>query len=109
MSTISRDAVERRLFGVLRPLIIVVPARDHASSPSTTWCCCRSGRSTRCCRTRARCGPSRARSTSAPTATCSPRTEDGGQGFLTFIKNSFIVAIGTVVLTLLVAIPGPTP
>jgi multiple sugar transport system permease protein len=31
---------------------------------------------------------------------------DGGQGFLTFIKNSFLVAIGTVVLSLLVAIPG---
>ena len=31
---------------------------------------------------------------------------DGGQGFLTFIKNSFFVAIGTVVLTLLVSIPG---
>ena len=50
--------------------------------------------------------PSRARSTSAPTATCCASTEDGGQGFLTFIKNSFLVAIGTVVLTLLVAIPG---
>ena len=33
-------------------------------------------------------------------------TDDGGQGFLTFIKNSFLVAIGTVVLTLLVSIPG---
>ncbi len=31
---------------------------------------------------------------------------DGGQGFLNFIKNSFLVAIGTVVLSLLVAIPG---
>ena len=33
-------------------------------------------------------------------------TDDGGQGFLTFIKNSFLVAVGTVVLTLLVSIPG---
>jgi multiple sugar transport system permease protein len=33
-------------------------------------------------------------------------TDDGGQGFLNFIKNSFIVAVGTVVLSLLVAIPG---
>jgi multiple sugar transport system permease protein len=33
-------------------------------------------------------------------------TADGGQGFLTFIKNSFIVAVGTVALTLLIAIPG---
>ena len=33
-------------------------------------------------------------------------TADGGQGFLTFIKNSFLVAVGTVALTLLIAIPG---
>jgi multiple sugar transport system permease protein len=33
-------------------------------------------------------------------------TTNGGQGFLAFIKNSFLVAIGTVVLSLLVAIPG---
>ncbi len=33
-------------------------------------------------------------------------TDDGGQGFLTFIKNSFFVAVGTVILTLLVSIPG---
>ncbi len=31
---------------------------------------------------------------------------DGGQGFLNFMKNSFLVAIGTVVLTLLVSVPG---
>jgi multiple sugar transport system permease protein len=30
----------------------------------------------------------------------------GGQGFLNFMRNSFIVAIGTVVLSLLVSIPG---
>jgi multiple sugar transport system permease protein len=33
-------------------------------------------------------------------------TADGGQGFLTFIRNSFLVAVGTVALTLLIAIPG---
>jgi multiple sugar transport system permease protein len=33
-------------------------------------------------------------------------TDDGGQGFLNFMKNSFLVAIGTVVLSLVVAIPG---
>ena len=32
--------------------------------------------------------------------------ESGGQGFLTFIRNSALVALGTVALTLLVAIPG---
>jgi multiple sugar transport system permease protein len=33
-------------------------------------------------------------------------TADGGQGFLSFIKNSLLVALGTVVLTLVVSIPG---
>jgi multiple sugar transport system permease protein len=33
-------------------------------------------------------------------------TEGGGQGFLTFIKNSLLVALGTVILTLIVSIPG---
>ncbi|MGR6319129.1 carbohydrate ABC transporter permease [Micromonospora soli] len=33
-------------------------------------------------------------------------TEDGGQGFLTFIRNSGLVALSATVLTLLVAIPG---
>ena len=33
-------------------------------------------------------------------------TENGGQGFMTFIRNSSIVAVSTVVLTLLVSIPG---
>jgi len=33
-------------------------------------------------------------------------TDDGGQGFLNFMKNSFLVAMGTVVLTLAVSIPG---
>ena len=32
--------------------------------------------------------------------------DEGGQGFLTFIRNSALVALGTVALTLLVAIPG---
>jgi multiple sugar transport system permease protein len=32
--------------------------------------------------------------------------DDGGQGFLNFIRNSMLVAIGTVLLTLLIAIPG---
>src|SRR4029453_13089641 len=32
--------------------------------------------------------------------------DSGGQGFLTFIRNSMLVAFGTVVLTLLVAVPG---
>jgi multiple sugar transport system permease protein len=31
---------------------------------------------------------------------------DGGQGFIVFMRNSVLVALGTVLLTLLVAIPG---
>lgn len=33
-------------------------------------------------------------------------TDDGGQGFLGFIRNSLLVAVATVVVTLLVSIPG---
>ncbi|MGC4747486.1 carbohydrate ABC transporter permease [Micromonospora sp. DT201] len=33
-------------------------------------------------------------------------TDDGGQGFLTFIRNSGVVAVSATVLTLAVAIPG---
>ncbi len=32
--------------------------------------------------------------------------EEGGQGFLTFMRNSALVTLGTVVVTLLVSIPG---
>lgn len=32
--------------------------------------------------------------------------DDGGQGFLTFIGNSMLVALGTMVVALLVAVPG---
>jgi multiple sugar transport system permease protein len=32
--------------------------------------------------------------------------EDGGQGFFSFIRNSMLVALGTVVVTLMVAVPG---
>jgi len=32
--------------------------------------------------------------------------DDGGQGFLNFIKNSMLVALGTMVLALLVSVPG---
>lgn len=31
---------------------------------------------------------------------------DGGQGFIVFIRNSFVVAMGTVLLALMVSIPG---
>jgi multiple sugar transport system permease protein len=33
-------------------------------------------------------------------------TSDGGQGFLNFMRNSLLIALGTVAITLLVALPG---
>jgi multiple sugar transport system permease protein len=33
-------------------------------------------------------------------------TAEGGQGFLVFMRNSLVIALGTVAVTLLVAIPG---
>jgi multiple sugar transport system permease protein len=33
-------------------------------------------------------------------------TSDGGQGFLSFMRNSLVIAVGTVIMTLLFAIPG---
>jgi len=33
-------------------------------------------------------------------------TEDGGQGFLSFMRNSLLIAVATVIVTLLFAIPG---
>ncbi len=33
-------------------------------------------------------------------------TEDGGQGFLKFLLNSALVSLGTVILTLVAAVPG---
>ncbi|GAB2607846.1 carbohydrate ABC transporter permease [Streptomyces capparidis] len=33
-------------------------------------------------------------------------TDDGGQGFVTFLRNSALVSLGTVALTLLAAVPG---
>ena len=47
MSTpLNRDLVERRFFGVAAAAGDLGLLRDHACSPSTTWCCSRSGRST---------------------------------------------------------------
>ena len=105
MSTISRDAVERRIFGTLRPLIIAFlllitlfpfyymvllsfrPLESLIQEPGTLW-------------------PKPGEIDFGTYRDVLTSTDNGGQGFLTFIKNSFIVAIGTVVLSLLVAIPG---
>ncbi len=105
MSTMSRDAVERRLFGVLRPLIIVFllvitlfpfyymvmlsfrPLESLVQHPGALW-------------------PDLGEIDFGTYRDVLASTGSGGQGFLTFLKNSFLVAVGTVLLTLLIAIPG---
>ena len=101
----NRDIVERKLFAVLRPTIIVGlliitvfpfyymvmlsfrPLEAVLQDPGALW-------------------PTPGEIDFGTYRDVLASTEDGGQGFLTFIKNSFLVAIGTVLLTLLVAIPG---
>jgi multiple sugar transport system permease protein len=101
----NRDAVERRALGVLRPATIAFllliclfpffymlllsfrPLDAVLQDPGALW-------------------PSDGEIDLGTYGDVLRSTDDGGQGFLTFIKNSFLVAIGTVVLTLLVAIPG---
>jgi multiple sugar transport system permease protein len=105
MSSFNRDAVERRIFGALRPLTIILllliclfpfyymlllsfrPLDAVIQDPGALW-------------------PRAGEIDLGTYRDVLASTDDGGQGFLTFIRNSFIVAIGTVVLTLLVAIPG---
>ncbi|WP_230486804.1 carbohydrate ABC transporter permease [Nocardioides anomalus] len=105
MSTVSRDAVERRVLGVLRPLFIAFlllitlfpfyymvvlsfrPLQSLLQEPGQLWI-----------------SPSEFNIDTYKDVLRS--TDDGGQGFLNFMKNSFLVAIGTVVLSLLVAVPG---
>ncbi len=101
----TRDSVERRVFGVLRWLIIAflllvtifpfyytvllsVRSLDEVIQdpgalfvPPTEWVI-----------------------DSYRSVLASP--EAGGQGFLSFMRNSAVIAIGTVALTLLVALPG---
>jgi multiple sugar transport system permease protein len=101
----SRDAVERRILGVARPLVIagllvitvfpfyymvLLSFRSLDSvlqHPGALW-------------------PSAGEIDLGTYTDVLKSVGDGGQGFLTFIKNSFLVAVGTVVLTLLVSIPG---
>jgi multiple sugar transport system permease protein len=105
MSAVNRDAVERRVFGVLRPAIILFlliitlfpfyymvllsfrPLDAVLQEPGALL-------------------PKPGEIELGTYRDVLASTEDGGQGFLNFIKNSFFVAIGTVVLSLLVAIPG---
>ena len=105
MSGVGRDRVERQVLGVLRPVFIALllvvclfpfyymvllsfrPLDSVLQDPGALWP--RSGE--------VDWGTYREVLTS---------TDNGGQGFLVFIRNSALVAVGTVVLTLLVAIPG---
>jgi multiple sugar transport system permease protein len=104
-SGVTRDAVERRILSVVRPLTIAFllvitvfpfyymvvlsfrPLDAVLQDPGALW-------------------PKPGEIDFGTYRDVLASTTDGGQGFLTFIKNSFLVAIGTVVLTLLVAIPG---
>jgi multiple sugar transport system permease protein len=101
----NRDAVERRALGVLRPATIAFllliclfpffymlllsfrPLDAVLQDPGALW-------------------PSDGEIDLGTYGDVLRSTDDGGPGFLTFIKNSFLVAIGTVILTLLVSIPG---
>jgi multiple sugar transport system permease protein len=101
----NRDAVERRTLGVLRPATIAFllliclfpffymlllsfrPLDAVLQDPGALW-------------------PSDGEIDLGTYGDVLRSTDDGGAWFLTFMKNSFFVAIGTVVLTLLVSIPG---
>jgi multiple sugar transport system permease protein len=103
--TVNRDLVERRLFGVLRPAFIAFllvitlfpfyyrvmlsfrPLDAVLQDPGALF-------------------PQLGEIDLGTYRDVLAPVEDGGQGFLNFIKNSFLVAIGTVALTLLVSIPG---
>jgi multiple sugar transport system permease protein len=100
-----RNTVEERVFAVLRPVIIGLlllaavvpfyymvllsfrPLDELLQHPGSLWI-----------------SPSEFK---LETYTDVMRSvDDGGQGFLVFIRNSFLVALATVAVTLLVSIPG---
>ncbi|TQM15558.1 carbohydrate ABC transporter permease [Pseudonocardia kunmingensis] len=101
----SRDTVETRVFGVLRVMMILFllvitvfpfyymvllslrPLDRVLQDPGALWL-----------------PPSEVELGSYASVVAPPSA--GGQGFLSFIANSALVALGTVALTLLVALPG---
>jgi multiple sugar transport system permease protein len=101
----TRDHVERRVLAVLRPVTIVLLVLAAAvpfyymlmlsfrslsgvlQNPGALW-------------------PSLEELNFQTYADVLKSQEEGGQGFLRFIRNSLMVALGTVGLSLLVAIPG---
>ena len=105
MSGVVRDNAERRVLAVVRPIIIVLllviclfpfyymvllsfrPLDAVLQDPGALW-------------------PQFGEIDWGTYRDVLTPTASGGQGFLSFIRNSAIVAVGTVVLTLLVSIPG---
>ncbi len=105
MSGVLRDNAERRVLAVVRPIIIVLllviclfpfyymvllsfrPLDAVLQDPGALW-------------------PRFGEIDWGTYRDVLTSTASGGQGFLSFIRNSAIVAVGTVVLTLLVSIPG---
>jgi multiple sugar transport system permease protein len=103
--TWSRSHVEDRLFGLLRPLVILVlllvslfpfyymvllsfrPLEGVLQNPGSLWV-------------------SPGDWDLSTYGDVLKSVDDGGQGFLNFIKNSMLVALGTMVLALLVSVPG---
>ena len=100
-----RNAVEERVFALLRPLVILLlliaavfpfyymlllsfrPLDELLQHPGTLWI-----------------SPSEVDLGTYGDVLRS--IDDGGQGFLVFIRNSLAVALATVVATLLVSVPG---
>jgi multiple sugar transport system permease protein len=105
VSALNRDLIERKVFGALRPIIIVFllviclfpfyymvllsfrPLDAVLQDPGALW-------------------PELGDIDVGTYRDVLAPQDDGGQGFLNFIRNSFFVAVGTVVLSLLVSIPG---
>lgn len=101
----TRDQLERRALRILRPVVIVLlilaaafpfyymlmlsfrPLGGVLANPGALW-------------------PSLDEFNLSTYTDVLKSQSDGGQGFLRFIRNSGLVAIGTVAVTLLVAIPG---
>jgi multiple sugar transport system permease protein len=101
----SRSHVEDRLFAVLRPVLILAlllvslfpfyymvllsfrPLEGVLQNPGSLWV-------------------SPADMDLSTYSDVLKSVDDGGQDFLNFIKNSMLVALGTMVLALLVAVPG---
>lgn len=102
---LTRDVVERRVLAVLRPVVIVAllvaavfpfyymgvlsfrPLDAVLQDPGALW-------------------PRRGEVDWSTYTSVLTSVDDGGQGFLVLLRNSLAVSLGTVVLTLLVSLPG---